>query len=325
MEEKAQRGYGIDSKPVRLIFLGTPNFAVPSLELLLSAGADVCLVVTQPDRPKGRGKKLSPTPVKVLAEKSHLPIYQPERIKASGAHEQIRRYEAQCAVLVAYGQLLPKTLLELFPFGTLNVHASLLPRYRGAAPVQRAILAGESKTGVTIMLLDEGMDTGPVLAQREVTIEVDDNSGTLHEKLARTGAELLVETLEKWRSGLIAPRLQDNSAATYAPPIEKGELRLHWQLPGDRLVNMIRAFDPWPGAYALLHEKRLKCYRARLLEWRSEGRPGAVLGIMDAHLAVVAGDGAVFGIGELQLQGQRRLTAPEFVRGHPMHVGSLLH
>lgn len=324
MEEKTQRGHGINSPSLPLIFLGTPDFAVPSLEQLLTAGANIRLVVTQPDRPKGRGKKLSPTPVKILAEKSHLPIYQPERIKTPGAIEEIRLHGVRCAILVAYGQLLSKAVLELFPFGTLNVHASLLPRYRGAAPVQRAILAGESKTGVTIMLLDEGMDTGPVLAQRELPISVDDNSGTLHEKLARAGAQLLVETLEKWQAGLIQPHRQDDSAATCAPPIKKEELRLNWQLPAGQLVNVVRAFDPWPGAYAFYQEKRLKCYQARLLEWKSEGRPGEILGVVDAQLAVLGGDGAVLGIGELQLEGQRRLPAKEFVRGHAMNSGSFL-
>ena len=324
MEEKDQRGHDVGPQPLPLIFLGTPDFAVPSLEHLLTARADIRLVVTQPDRPKGRGKKLSPTPVKLLAEKYRLPIYQPERIKERGAIAEIHRYAAQCAVLVAYGQLLPKAFLDLFPLGVLNVHASLLPRHRGAAPIQRALLAGESTTGVTIMLLDEGMDSGPVLTQRELPISVEDNSGSLHEKLARAGAELLLETLEQWRAGLIQPRLQDNSAATYAPPINKQELRLNWQLPADRLVNAVRAFDPWPGAYTFYQQKRLKCYRARLLEWRAEGRPGAILGIVDERLAVIGGDGAVLGIGDLQLEGQRRLPATDFVRGQPLNAGSFL-
>lgn len=324
MEEKNQRGHNVNSQPLPLIFLGTPDFAVPSLQQLLAAGADIRLVVTQPDRPKGRGKKLSPTPVKVLAENSRLPIYQPERIKEHDAIAEIHRHAASCAVLVAYGQLLPKAFLGAFPLGVLNVHASLLPCYRGAAPIQRALLAGESKTGVTIMLLDEGMDSGPVLAQRELPISVEDNSGALHEKLARAGAELLVETLEKWRTGLIRPHPQDHSAATYAPPIKKEELRLNWQLPAGQLVNAVRAFDPWPGAYAFYQEKRLKCYRARLLEWRSEGRPGEILGIVDERLAVLGGDGAVLGIGDLQLEGQRRLTATDFLRGHPVSSRSLL-
>jgi len=324
MEEEAKRGVGLGSVLPSLVFLGTPDFAVASLQKLAEREALIKLVVTQPDRPKGRGKKLSPPPVKVLSEKLNLPTYQPERIKSQSAIEKVRSCEAECAVLVAYGQLLPKQFLDGFPLGTLNVHASLLPHYRGAAPIQRAILSGAAKTGVTIMLLDAGMDTGPVLSQREIEILEEDTSGSLHDKLARVGADLLCETLEKWRAGLIQPQVQDDSLATYAPPIAKEESRLLWQLPADRLVNTIRAFDPWPGAYAFYDDKRLKCFKASLLDWQLEGKPGEVIGQMEKGLMVVGGDGKAFVIGDLQLAGQRRLSAEEFLRGHPLAAGSFL-
>lgn len=307
-----------------LIFLGTPDFAVPSLDKLAASGAKIQLVVTQPDRPKGRGKKLSPPPVKVMGEKLNLPVYQPERIKEPSAIEIIKSLRAECVALVAYGQLLPQQFLDIFPLGTLNVHASLLPRYRGAAPIQRAILSGDTKTGVSIMLLDAGMDTGPVLSQREVDILEADTSGTLHDKLARVGADLLCETLKKWRAGLVQPRSQDDSLATFAPPIRKDELRLSWNLSARQLVNTIRAFDPWPGAYALYQGKRLKCFEASLLNWKVGGKPGEVIGQMEKGLMVMGGDGKALVIGDLQLEGQRRLPAEQFLRGHPLQTGTFL-
>ena len=324
MEKEAKRGHSLSPKLPNLIFLGTPDFAVPSLQALAERKADIKLVISQPDRPKGRGKKLSPPPVKVLAEKLNLPIFQPERIKAQSSIERVLSCNAECAVLVAYGQLLPEEFLNGFPLGTLNVHASLLPHHRGAAPIQRAILAGDAKTGVSIMLLDRGMDTGPVLSRREIEILGDDTSGSLHDKLAQVGAELLCETLEKWRAGIIQPQPQNDTEATYAPPITKEELRLLWHLPANRLVNTIRAFDPWPGAFALYAGKRLKCFRASLLDWQVEGKPGEVVGQMEKGLLVIGGDGRSLVIGDLQLEGQRRLAAKEFLRGHPFPAGSLL-
>lgn len=324
MEKEAERGHAIGSEFPRLIFLGTPDFAVPSLQKLAASGAEIKLVITQPDRPKGRGKKLSPPPVKVSAQRLHLATYQPERIKSQEAIDRVRSCSAECAVLVAYGQLLAKEFLDLFPLGVLNVHASLLPRHRGAAPIQRAILSGAAKTGVTIMLLDAGLDTGPILSQQEVEILDDDTSGTLHDKLARTGADLLCETLNAWKAGRIQPRQQDETLASYAPPIAKEELRLMWHHPARQLVNAVRAFDPWPGAYALYAGVRLKCFDASLPDWEVEGEPGEVVGQTEKGLVVLAGDGQALVLGSLQMAGQRRLSAREFLRGHPLPAGTLL-
>lgn len=304
--------------------MGTPDFAVPSLRMLAEAGAPIVLVVTQPDRPSGRGQKLTPSPVKLLAEKLNIPVFQPDRVRKPEAIEHIRSLGAECAAVVAYGQILPQSLLDLFSLGVLNVHGSLLPKYRGAAPVQRSILSGDSETGISIMLLDAGMDTGPVLSQLRTSIGEDDNFKTLHDRLSRLGAELMCATLKEWCAGRISPRPQEESLVTYAPPISKEELRLDWQLPALRLVNAIRAFDPWPGAYCLYQGKRVKCFKASLLHWEGEGAAGEVVGVTDKGLVILGGDKKAFAVGELQLEGQRRLAAAEFLRGHPVTPGSHL-
>lgn len=343
MEEKAERGTGIGSTVAgtdsgsgmgegnmearlpSLIFMGTPDFAVPSLRTLFQAGADIRLVVTQPDRPSGRGKKLSPPPVKVLAEALGLPVYQPERMRDPAVLDHVRSFHSDCAAVVAYGQLLPQAFLDSLPLGALNVHASLLPRFRGAAPMQRAILAGDAVTGVSIMLLDAGMDTGPVLARSEISILAEDNLGSLHDKLAQLGADLLRETLVEWKRGRLHPVPQENHLATYAPPLAKGEWRIDWSLPAERIVRVIRAFDPFPGAYGFFLGKRLKCFQAFLLDWKEgEGMPGEVAGCTEKGLVVWAKDRRAVCIGELQWEGQRRMTAGEFMRGRPMPPGSRL-
>jgi methionyl-tRNA formyltransferase len=324
MEEEAQGGKTIDSELPRLIFLGTPEFAVPSLKKLVSANVPILLVVTQPDRPSGRGKKLSAPPVKAMAEAFGIPVYQPERIKEREAIEHIRTYDAECAVVVAYGQILSQTFLDSFALGTLNVHASLLPAYRGAAPIQRSLLAGETRTGISIMLLDAGMDTGPILSQQGLEIEEDVTFGTLHDKMAHLGADLLLETLKRWRAGHVMPIPQVDTLASYAPAILKTERRVVWDLPARQIVNVIRAFDPLPGAYGVFQEQRLKFFQAGLLAWKGHGRAGEIVGCSERGLVVLGGDGQGFVIGGLQMEGQRRLAAAEFLRGHAMPVGSLL-
>lgn len=307
-----------------LVFMGTPDFAVPSLQRLCACGAAVRLVVTQPDRPSGRGKRLTPPPVKLAAEALGLEVCQPERVRRSEVIERIRSCEAECAVVVAYGQILPQDLLDAFPLGAINVHASLLPAYRGAAPIQRAILSGESVTGVTIMLLDAGMDTGPILTRREVPIEPADAFGAVHDKLAAAGSELLLETLIEWKAGRVRPVAQGEAGVSLAPPIRKEEMRLEWEAPAQRVVNAIRAFDPWPGAFSILNGRRIKCFRGSTLAWKGEGRPGEIVGSTEDGLVVLAGDGRAVAVGELQLEGVRRLSAGEFLRGRPIAPGSVL-
>ncbi len=305
-----------------IIFMGTPHFALPTLEGLLAAEAPVVLVVTQPDRPSGRGKKVTPSPVKQLALERGIPVFQPERLRREGVVEHLRSFQAQCAVVVAYGQILPQKVLDCFPLGVINVHASLLPRYRGAAPIQHALLEGDPVTGVSIMLLDAGMDTGPVLSREELPIEPSDNVGRVHDKLSILGAKLLVSTLEKWVSGQIVPSRQDDSFATHAPPVTKEQLRVPWTEPAESIVNRIRAFDPFPGAYGFLGQKRVKLFEAALLPWAGEGLPGELLGASGEGLVILGGDGRALAVGMLQLEGQRRMKAEEFLRGRSAPRGS---
>jgi methionyl-tRNA formyltransferase len=324
MEEKAEGGKAIKSEWPSLIFLGTPEFAAPSLKGLVRVKAPVLLAVTQPDRPSGRGKKLNAPPVKLLAESSGIPVYQPQRIREREALEHIRSCGAECAVVVAYGQILPQAFLDSFALGAINVHGSLLPAYRGAAPLQRCLLAGEKRTGISIMVLDAGMDTGPVLSQRELWLAEDETYGSLYDKMASLGAELLLDTLREWKAGRAIPVAQEEPLATYAPPVLKAEGRVRWDGPAQRIVNTIRAFDPLPGAYGFFRGQRLKLFRAALLPWKGEGRAGEVVGCMETGLVVLGGDGQGLVVGELQLEGQRRMPAAGFLCGHAMPAGSFL-
>jgi methionyl-tRNA formyltransferase len=324
MEEKAAGGKAIDLELPSLIFLGTPEFAIPSLRALMRAKAPVLLAVTQPDRPSGRGKRLSAPPVKALAESSGIPVYQPQRIREREAVEHLRTYGAECAVVVAYGQLLPQAFLDSFALGAVNVHGSLLPAYRGAAPLQRCLLAGENRTGISIMLLDAGMDTGPVLSQQELPLAEDETFGSLHDRMAELGAELLLNTLREWKAGRVIPVAQQDLQATYAPPLLKAEGRLRWEEPARRIVDTIRAFDPVPGAYGFFHGQRVKFFHAGLLSWKGKGRGGEIVGCTERGLVVLGGDNQGLVVGALQLAGQRRLAAAEFLRGHALPAGSLL-
>lgn len=318
MEEKAEatstsrQGWRLP----RLIFLGTSDFACPSLERLIKEGAEILLVVTQPDRPKGRGRRLSSPPVKALALQHGIEVYQPDRIRDSSSINFIRSLYPECLVVVAYGQVIPPELLRP-KFGAINLHPSLLPRYRGAAPIQRALLSGDSLTGVSMVLMDEGLDTGPILSQCEIPIETNETFGALHDRLARIGAELLCSTLRLWYLGRIEPIPQDDVDAIGAPPIAKDETRISWELPAERIVNMIRAFDPAPGAYCLFRGGRMKCFRARLTAVCSSQRGGGrILGISEDGLMVTGGDGRVLAIGYLQPAGKKRIPASDFIRGY---------
>ncbi len=307
-----------------LVFLGTPDFAVPSLRKLLESKADVRLVITQPDRASGRGRKIHQSPVKMLAIEAGLPVYQPERVRGTEVIENIRSYGAQCAVVVAFGQVLPQSFLDIFPLGALNIHGSLLPRHRGAAPIQRAILAGENLTGISIMLLDAGVDSGPVLLQKEASFGPEDTFGTVYENLAEKGAELLLDALRGWSAGRISPLPQNSGLATYAPPIRKEELRIHWNSPAKDIINKIRAFDPAPGAWFSLWGKRVKCFRVASVSWAAAGSAGEVIGVADCGLIVAGGCGGALCLGELQMEGMRRMSAGEFTRGRPIPQGSIL-
>ena len=307
----------------RIVFMGTPEFAVPTLRSL-DERYQVVGVVTQPDRPAGRGRKLVMSPVKEEAMACALPVFQPESLRSEEAVARLGDWEPEVIVVAAFGQILRKPVLELPPRGCLNVHASLLPRYRGAAPIPAAILAGDRDTGVTIMHMDEGMDTGPILAQAECPIRPDDTTGSLSARLAELGARLLVEKLPEWLDGQIDARPQDDALATYCPLIRKQDGRLDWTLPADQLDRQVRAYDPWPGAYTTWQGQRLKVLRARpLADWHGRGQPGQVVASETGGLAVITGAGALELL-EVQLAGKKPMAAGAFARGQRDLIGSLL-
>lgn len=309
------------NKP-RLVFMGTPEFAVPTLDALVAAGDyEIILVVTQPDRPAGRGRDPRPSPVKQAALGYGLPVWTPENLKGNENQARLRAAAPDVQVVVAYGEILRKAVLDIPPHGTLNVHASLLPRHRGAAPIHGALLAGDEETGVTIMLLDPGMDTGPILTQRSVPIAPSDTTATLHDTLAYLGATLLVETLPKWLSGAITATPQAHDEATVTRMLTKEDGRLDWQEGAAALARRVRAFDPWPGTFTIWQGQPLKILAAHPLDGPAGGaRPGTVA-IHDGSLAVATGDGWL-ALDALQLPGKRPQPAAHFINGYPDFVGS---
>ena len=305
-------------KKLKVVFMGTPEFAVPSLKALKEAGYDIPLVITQPDRPAGRGKKLRPPPVKVLAESLGIPVYQPEKIKENIEFlETLREINPDLIVVVAYGKILPDAILNLPKFGCINVHASLLPEYRGASPIQSVLLDGKEETGVTIMKISPELDAGDIISQRKVKIEESDNAQTLHDKLAKVGAELLVETIPGYISGKIIPVPQDHSKATYCKPVTKEMGRIDWKLPAKKIFNMVRAFTPWPSAYAEFKGKRVKIMAAETVNF--QGKPGEVVKA-DKELIVTTGEGALR-IKRIRPEGRKEITGEEFIRGYRVKVG----
>ena len=304
----------------RVVFMGTPQFAVPTLEWL-AKGYETVTVVTQPDRHSGRGRRLRPPPVKRAALRLGLPVWQPRTLRTSEAVAHLRELAPEVMVVAAYGQILRPKVLEIPPRGCINIHASLLPRYRGAEPVAAAILAGEEKTGVTIMLMDERMDTGPILAQRSIPITLDDTRASLTEKLAYVGAELLLETLPRWLDGEIKPQPQDEALASRAPLLKKGDGEIDWSRPAVVIERMVRAYAPWPGTYTHWQGQRLKVLRARSLH-QQEGEGGWVIETPEG-VAVVTGEGALL-LEEVQLAGKRAMSAEEFVRGQREFIGAHL-
>lgn len=309
---------------MRIVFFGTPEFAVPSLRALVSGHDEVVGVVCQPDRPAGRGQHLAAPPVKGAAQAVHVPILQPHKIRTPEFLQQLRNWAPDLIVVVAYGRILPTTILELPPRGCVNVHASLLPQYRGAAPMQWAILNGDERTGVTIMQMSEEMDAGDILLQRETLIGADESLPALHDRLAALGAAALMEGLEQLRNGTLKPQQQDPALVTFAPMIRKEDGRIDWSRPAPEIARRVRAFDPWPSAYTALHGKRLKICRARPGD-RASGAaetPGTVKGIGDV-IRVACGEGDLL-IDELQLEGRKQLRASELSRSGHLEIETQL-
>jgi methionyl-tRNA formyltransferase len=307
---------------MRLIFAGTPAFAAAALDALADAGHDIALVLTQPDRPAGRGMKLTPSAVKQAAQARGLPVFQPTSLKSAEAQDALRAVAAEVMVVAAYGLILPQAVLDIPRRGCLNIHASLLPRWRGAAPIQRAILAGDEVTGITIMQMDAGLDTGAMLLKTAVPIENEDTAGSLHDKLARAGAASIVEALA--RLDVLTPQAQDDALATYAAKLTKEEARLDWSRPAAELAHAIRAYNPVPGAHTLLDGQMVKVWRATAQAPNQPGtRPGEVLAADEHGIVVACGDGALR-IAELQLAGGKRMDAAALVSGRALLPGKIL-
>ena len=305
---------------LNVVFLGSGPLGVPTLRALAEApDVAVLLVVTQPDRPAGRGLKPQPTPIKVLAEELGLPVFQPERINREV--ERIRALQPDVLVVAAYGQILSKALLDVPRLGSVNLHASLLPKYRGAAPIQWALLSGETVTGVTTFLMDEGLDTGPILLQREVPIDEDDTAGTLEAKLAEIGAELMLETLRGLAQGTLTPKPQDDSQATYAPKIKKEQSKIDWTKSARELFNLIRAMEPSPGAYTFYRGRRLKVRWGRVVDEEAQrGEPGEVIALGAEGPVVQTGRG-LLELLKVQPEGRKVLSGRDFLHGYRVREG----
>lgn len=308
----------------RIVFMGTPEFALPTLERLVER-YEVVGVVTQPDRPAGRGRRLTMPPVKEMAIAEGIPVFQPKRLRNNAeAVAQIEAWAPDVAIVAAYGQILPPSVLEIPPYGVLNVHASLLPRWRGASPIQGALLAGDKVTGVTIMKLDEGLDTGPVLAMRETPIEPEETAGDLERRLAALGADLLIEVLPSYLSGEVEPESQPDEGITMTRMMRKSAARIDWAESAEDLHNQIRAFAPAPGAYTFWDGTRVKIFESRVVqpEEALSAEPGTVI-LWDDRPTVVTGEGCL-ALVHLQMAGKRPMDAGAFVRGRQDFVGAVL-
>ena len=305
---------------MNLIFAGTPEFARVALEALCARGHRVLAVLTQPDRPAGRGKNLQASPVKQAAQARGLPVMQPQGLRDELIQAELRALGAEIMVVAAYGLILPPAVLAACPRGAINIHASLLPRWRGAAPIQRALLAGDAQTGVCIMQMEAGLDTGPVLLREAFDIGARETAGELHDRLAALGARLVVRAVDAMQSGPLSAQPQPGDGVTYAAKIDKAEARIDWHADAAALDRHVRAFNPFPGAGARLHGTDLKLWRAEPLEPAGGGVPGTVLRIADGAIEVACGSG-VLRVTELQRPGGKRLPATEFLKGFPIAQG----
>lgn len=307
---------------MRILFFGTSTFAVPALAALRASSHDIIGVVTQPDKPAGRGRKLTAAPVAEFARAQGMSLMQPPTLKDDTAVDAIRALQPECIVVVAYGKFLPKVILDLPPHGCINIHPSLLPKYRGAAPINWTILNGDTVTGVSTMYLVEEMDAGDVLLQREVAIGPDETAAELHDRLAPIGAALLVETLDQIAAGRAMPKPQDPEGVVIAPPLAKDDGRIDWQRPAVELVRHIRGMQPWPNAYTSLDGAQLTVFRAEVSHERTDAAPGTVTAVTRA-IHVATGDGQLC-LTEVQSAGSKRMSAQDFLRGHHIKPGIVL-
>lgn len=310
---------------MKILFMGTPDFAAGALRAILAAGHEVTAVVTQPDKPKGRSGKLAASPVKETAQEHGISVLQPERIKRPEAVAELKKVEADVFVVAAYGQILSQEILDIPRFGSLNIHASLLPRYRGCSPIQHAILDGESETGITIMQMNAGLDTGDMLYHKSIPIAPDDTFETLHDKLMVLGGEAITEALPLLEAGKLIPEPQDDAKSCYAPMIDKAMGRLDFALDAAVLDRRIRGMTPWPGAYTFYKGKQLKVWKASP-DVQTDGHsaaPGTIIEVTKQQVCIACGSGSLV-VTELQLEGRKRMSAHDFLLGVPMHVGEAL-
>jgi methionyl-tRNA formyltransferase len=308
-------------KNYKIIYMGTPGFAVPPLETLSEKGFDIVLVVTQPDKRQGRGKKIVSSPVKNTAAKLGLEIFQPEKIKSDEAFEKLKSYDPDFLIVAAYGQILSKKILDIPKFGAINIHASILPYYRGASPIQHAVLNMEKETGITTMLMDEGLDTGDILEVIKTEIGKKETAGELHDRLSYLGAKAIINTLDNFSA--ITPRSQDDSKATYAPLLKKENGHIDWSQAGDEIDARIRAFNPWPGTFTLYNGERLKIYSIEKISDFSGKKPGTIVKAEDNQLIVAAGDCDV-NLLEVQPAGKKVIKTKDFLRGYKIEQETVL-
>lgn len=311
---------------MRIVFMGTPDFAVPTLKALHEAGHEIVGVFTQPDRPAGRGNKVTASPVKIMAESLHLTIYQPIKIKTPEAVDTLRKLTPECIVVVAYGQILSKEILDIPSYGCVNVHASLLPSYRGAAPIHWAVINGEAKTGITTMLMDEGLDTGDMLLSEDCEISISMSTGEVHDALAKIGAEVLLKTIKLLEEGSIVPKPQP-AEFTYAPLLKRDHENLDWSWDALKIHNRIRGLNPWPGAFTTYHGEQVKIWQSKLsagagesIELPSAITPGQILSRTENGINVQTGKG-ILEIIEVQPAGKKKMTALDFFNGRRVKVG----
>lgn len=311
----------IDKKHMRVVFMGTPGFAIPTLEGLIESEVRIVGVFTQPDRPKGRGRKLEASPVKQLALDHDLPVFQPQRLRAKEAIKQVRELKPELIVVVAYGQILPQEILDIPRYGCINVHASLLPRHRGAAPINKALMEGDPTTGVTTMCMDAGLDTGDMLVKKSLSIFPNENAGELHDRLAHLGRDAMEETLVRLCAGTLNPQKQDDSHSSYAPMLKKEDGLIDWSRPATSIHNQARGLCPWPGAFTYLDGEVLKVADTRIVA--ASGTPGEILKTEDNGVVVACGEGALQ-VRKLQLPGKKMLPAADFLRGVKLQPGQQL-
>ncbi|MBP9537014.1 MAG: methionyl-tRNA formyltransferase [Negativicutes bacterium] len=307
---------------LKIVFMGTPDFAVPCLKTL-NENYEVIAVITQPDRPKGRGQKLMPSPIKEYALEHNLTVLQPEKIKTSETEEQLKKLAPDLIVVVAFGQILSKAILDIPQLGCINVHASLLPKYRGAAPIHWSIINGETKTGITTMYMDVGLDTGDMILKEEVSISAKMNTGELHDTLMNIGAKTLLQTIKQIAEGSVVRNKQNDAKASYAPLLTKELERINWLLPAQEIYNLVRGLNPWPVAFSIFKGKKLKIWQTKVIDNVTIGEIGTVLSLTETGFTVQTGKG-ILEILELQPESKRKMTAKDFVCGNQISINDKL-